>query len=88
VTSCDIRTDRDAHGSPKRQVSMPTGPVILTAREWDVAELLRDGFNTVEISQRLGISPVTVRRHIASILKKLGTANRTAAVRALKLFAR
>ena len=75
-------------GSMKRQISMPTGPVRLTAREWDVAELLRDGFNTVEISQRLGISPVTVRRHIASILKKLGTANRTAAVRALKLFAR
>jgi DNA-binding NarL/FixJ family response regulator len=75
-------------GSMKRQISMPTGPVRLTAREWDVAELLRDGFNTVEISQRLGISQVTVRRHIASVLKKLGTANRTAAVRALKLFAR
>lgn len=75
-------------GSLKRQISMPTGPVRLTAREWDVAELLRDGFNTVEIGQRLGISPVTVRRHIASVLKKLGAANRTAAVRALKLFAR
>ena len=74
--------------SLKREISMPTGPVKLTAREWDVAELLRDGFNTAEISQRLGISPVTVRRHIASILKKLGTANRSAAVRALKLFAR
>ena len=75
-------------GSMKRQISMPTGPVKLTNREWDVAELLREGFNTDEISQRLGISPVTVRRHIASILKKLGTTNRTAAVRALKLFAR
>ena len=74
--------------SLKREISMPTGPVKLTAREWDVAELLRDGLNTAEISQRLGISPVTVRRHIASILKKLGTANRSAAVRALKLFAR
>jgi DNA-binding NarL/FixJ family response regulator len=57
-------------------------------REWDVAELLRDGRNTAEISRQLGISPVTVRRHAASISKKLGTSNRQATVRVLKLFAR
>jgi DNA-binding NarL/FixJ family response regulator len=57
--------------------------VELTVREWDVAELLRDGLNTAEIAGRLGVSPVTVRRHTGSVLKKLGAPDRQAAVRAL-----
>lgn len=72
----------------RRQLTLPEGPVRLTGREWDVAELLRDGLNSVEISRRLGLSPVTVRRHVASLLKKLGVPNRAAAVRVLKVFAR
>ncbi len=72
----------------QRRITLPDGPVELTGREWDVAELLRDGLNTVEISRRLSLSPVTVRRHVASLLKKLGAPNRAAAVRALKMFGR
>jgi two-component system, NarL family, nitrate/nitrite response regulator NarL len=71
-------------GRPQRRISLPDGPVDLTIREWDVAELLRDGLNTAEIAGRLGVSPVTVRRHMASVLKKLGTPDRQAAVRALR----
>jgi DNA-binding NarL/FixJ family response regulator len=69
---------------PDRRFALPHGPVELTVREWDVAELLRDGLTTVEIAGRLGVSPVTVRRHVASVLKKLGVPDRQAAVRALK----
>ena len=70
---------------PKRAITMPEGPVELTTREWEVSELLRSGLSTGEIAGRLGLSPVTVRRHVSSMLKKLGAPDRQAAVRALKL---
>jgi DNA-binding NarL/FixJ family response regulator len=70
---------------PRRQITMPEGPVELTAREWEVSTLLRNGFTTREIAGRLGLSPVTVRRHVSSILKKLGAGDRQAAVRTLTL---
>ena len=72
----------------RRRVVLPSGPVQLTAREWDVGELLRDGHPTREIAARLGLSPVTVRRHVALLMKKLGAADRSAAVETLKLFSR
>lgn len=72
----------------RRRVVLPSGVVQLTAREWDVGELLRDGHPTREIAERLGLSPVTVRRHVALLLKKLGAPDRSAAVELLKLFSR
>jgi DNA-binding NarL/FixJ family response regulator len=48
-----------------------------------VLSLLRQGLTTEEIGRRLYIAPVTVRTHVASILKKLGVPNRLAAVRLL-----
>ena len=75
---------RQVRGRPQRQIALPSGRVELTVREWDVAELLREGFGTADIAGRLGVSPVTVRRHMASVLKKLGVPDRPAAVRALK----
>jgi two-component system, NarL family, nitrate/nitrite response regulator NarL len=72
----------------RRRVVLPTGVVQLTAREWDVGELLRDGHPTREIADRLGLSPVTVRRHLALLTKKLGAADRNAAAEALRHFSR
>lgn len=72
----------------RRRLVLPTGTVSLTAREWDVGELLRAGLPTEEIAVRLGLSPVTVRRHIALLLKKIGAPDRAAAVEALKMFGR
>ena len=46
--------------------------MTLTPREWEVGELLRDGHSTNEIADRLGVSPVTVRRHVGLLLGKLG----------------
>jgi DNA-binding NarL/FixJ family response regulator len=50
--------------------------VELTAREWEVLELLREGLSTRAIAERLGISAVTVRRHISAAHHKTGTHSR------------
>jgi len=75
-------------GRAPRRITLPGGAVDLTAREWDVAELLRDGMNTAQISQRLGLSPVTVRRHVSSVSRKLGAPDRAVAIELLKTFRR
>jgi two-component system NarL family response regulator len=52
----------------------------LTEREWDVLELLVQGLHTNIIAQRLFISPVTVRSHVAAVMRKLGVRSRAAAI--------
>jgi len=56
----------------------------LTAREWEILELMRDGLSTAEIAERLVVQPVTVRTHVASILRKLGARDRRDALRRLQ----
>jgi DNA-binding NarL/FixJ family response regulator len=56
----------------------------LSAREWEVLELMREGLGTRDIAARLEISPVTVRRHSGEILRKLRVPDRAAAVRLLE----
>lgn len=58
--------------------------VDLTSREWDVLEFMRQGLTTSQMAERLYVSPVTVRTHISSILKKLRVSDRAAAIRLLK----
>jgi DNA-binding NarL/FixJ family response regulator len=53
----------------------------LTPRELDVLDLLTLGLPNRQIAARLGISDQTVKFHVASILGKLGAANRTDVVR-------
>jgi DNA-binding NarL/FixJ family response regulator len=48
----------------------------LTDREWEVLGLLVDETPTGEMARRLGISQVTVRRHVSSLLAKLGLSSR------------
>ena len=74
-------------GSSRRLV-LPDGTVTLTAREWEVGELLREGRSTAEIAERLGVSPVTIRRHVSLLLQKLGVQSRQAAVEALRSYSR
>jgi NarL family two-component system response regulator YdfI len=52
----------------------------LTDREIEVLRFLADGFGNKEIASRMGISEHTVKFHVASIMGKLGAANRTEAV--------
>ena len=58
--------------------------VKLTSREWEVLEMLRQGLSTAEIAERLFVSQVTVRSHVAAILKKLQVPDRKAAVKLLE----
>lgn len=57
----------------------------LTTREQEVLELMREDLSTKQIGLRLGISQVTVRRHIGSIIGKLGVTSRAAALQALEM---
>jgi DNA-binding NarL/FixJ family response regulator len=71
-----------------RRMTLPGGPVTLTPREWEVGELLREGRSTTEIAERLGVSPITVRRHVGLLLNKLGAKDREAAVELLRAYGR
>jgi DNA-binding NarL/FixJ family response regulator len=57
------------------------GHEALTAREVDVLEGLAAGLSNRGIAERLRISDQTVKFHVASVMGKLGAANRTDAVR-------
>ena len=60
----------------------------LTRREREVLDLLADGKSNKEIAVRLGLSPNTVKTHIARLYEKLEAVRRTDAVaraRALRL---
>ncbi|MCQ2754055.1 MAG: response regulator transcription factor [bacterium] len=52
----------------------------LTAREIDVLQLLKEGFNNTEISKKLFISTHTVKAHLENIYEKLNVHNRVQAV--------
>lgn len=60
------------------------GQVELTSREWAVLELLADGASTHDAAAALGISDVTVRRHVSTGIAKLGVADRDQAIAALR----
>jgi len=79
--------DEIRRGSVRRLV-LPKGAVTLTPREWEVGELLRESHSTADIAERLGVSPVTVRRHVGLLLRKLGAQNREDAVEILRAYGR
>jgi DNA-binding NarL/FixJ family response regulator len=56
-------------------------PSALTMRELEVIKELEFGWSNREIAERLSISENTVKRHVHSILKKLGFRNRREAAK-------
>lgn len=52
----------------------------LTNRETQVLQLVARGGTTKEIAADLGIAEVTVKWHVAKVLRKLGAASRAEAV--------
>jgi len=73
----ELRTRPDDRGR-LRLTATPRKP--LSDREWEMLERLHRQQSTDEIASQLSLSPVTVRRHISSLVKKLGVANRAAAI--------
>jgi DNA-binding NarL/FixJ family response regulator len=57
---------------------------LLTAREWEVMELLSEGLSTEDVAARLFISPTTVRVHLSSVLRKLRVKDRDTAFEMLR----
>jgi len=56
----------------------------LSAREWEVMELLADGVSTKDVASRLFLSPTTVRVHVCAVLRKLSLTDRESAYRVLR----
>jgi DNA-binding NarL/FixJ family response regulator len=76
----------DEFRAPTKQRFRRTSPAArrLSPREWEVMELLAQGLNTDEVSQRLFVSPTTVRVHVSAVLKKLRVKDRESAFRILR----
>jgi DNA-binding NarL/FixJ family response regulator len=71
-----LRHVRD-DGAGLRPVRSP-----LTAREWEVLDLLAQGKGTDEIADQLVLSTETVRSHVKHVLRKLNVRSRSEAVAA------
>ena len=63
-----------------RVVAGKHGRVELTTREWEILELMCTGLSGPSIAERLMLSPVTVRRHRAEAVRKLGVRDRAEAI--------
>ncbi|MBI5288189.1 MAG: helix-turn-helix transcriptional regulator [Chloroflexi bacterium] len=59
----------------------PKHPDVLTPRQFEVLELLRQGLTNPQIAERLGISPDGAKWHVKEILWKLDVPSREEAAR-------
>ena len=80
LTAPLIRELRERGPSRRIPLGVPGSIVELTSREYETLEHLRQGRSTPEIASQLRISQVTVRRHISSLIRKLGVQDRQSAV--------
>jgi DNA-binding CsgD family transcriptional regulator len=71
-------------GEPRATGFMPNeraqASLGITEREREVLQLLADGRSNKEIASRLGLSPNTVKTHVANLFEKLRVARRTQAL--------
>jgi DNA-binding NarL/FixJ family response regulator len=84
MTARLIREFREGGQRRRLPASIADQGIELTAREFDVVERLRRRDRTAEIAAHLGISEITVRRHVSSILQKLNAPNRNSAIELLE----
>jgi DNA-binding NarL/FixJ family response regulator len=78
------RLIRDLQSAPTRGIGMRPVRSTLTAREWEVLDLLCAGAATNDIAAQLGLSAATLRSHLKSIYRKLEVHSRAEAVAAAK----
>lgn len=71
-------------GVPEREAALVLG--ALSPRETEVLRLMARGLTNQQISRHLFVSVSTVKKHVRSVISKLGVSDRTqAAVRAVEL---
>jgi DNA-binding NarL/FixJ family response regulator len=75
-SACHVRS----RGTRAVVAELPASP-RLTSREWEVLELMSRRLTNSQIARELTVSPVTVRTHVAAILRKLRVPDRDTAVR-------
>jgi DNA-binding NarL/FixJ family response regulator len=80
MTARLIREYRDRGRQPVPRLDVMGRTIELTVREFEVLERLRKHERTAEIAAQLGISEITVRRHVSAALRKLGVSSRRDAV--------
>jgi DNA-binding NarL/FixJ family response regulator len=68
----------------RRQFRRSSAAAKLSAREWEVMELLGEGLSTEEVGKRLFLSPTTVRVHVSTVLRKLQVKDRASAFTLLR----
>jgi DNA-binding NarL/FixJ family response regulator len=79
---------RDVHAGKQRiepaiaeQVAQRIGKAGLSVREIDVLKLIAHGLSNKEVANELGVTEATAKKHMTSVLTKLGAKDRTHAVR-------
>ncbi len=75
----EVRLDPRAQRRLLREVRTPEMRESLTARETDTLRELARGMANREIAETLGVSEMTIKTHVSSILSKLGLKSRTQA---------
>jgi DNA-binding NarL/FixJ family response regulator len=79
------RVMEEFRAPPKRRFGRTSAAAAkLSAREWEVMQLLSEGLSTEEVAGRLFLSPTTVRVHVSTVLKKLRVKDRQSAFEALQ----
>jgi DNA-binding NarL/FixJ family response regulator len=81
VLTARLITEFRRRGKERRIPDADGDLITLSERESEVLELLRTELTTKQVAHRLGISPITVRRHVSDILKKLRVPDRGSALR-------
>lgn len=72
----DSEPQANARETAQRRRVAALGAASLTGRQREVMRFLSEGRSNKEIAQRLGISPGTVRLHVAAVLKAMRAKNR------------
>lgn len=63
--------------SAPQQSAAPTGTLAgMSQRELEVLQLVAEGHSNRDVGERLGLSALTVKSHLARIARKLGTGDR------------
>ena len=70
--------------APEGNIGLRPVRSALTAREWEVLDLLSSGLTTEEVTDALVVSSETVRSHLQRAMRKLGVHSREAAIEAVR----